>query len=87
MNHKVFNGQKKQKDDYISKLEEALEKANQTITEIAMQPKTTTTNNSDNRVNHITNNFDINDISRITRVLDKHLTTDVLRQGQEGVAC
>jgi hypothetical protein len=78
----------KQKDDYISKLEEALEKANQTIADIAMQPKTTTTNNSDNRVHHqnITNNFDINDIAKITRMLDKHLTADVLRQGQEGVA-
>jgi hypothetical protein len=65
-----------------------LDKANQTIAEIAMQPKTM--NNNDNRVhnqnNHITNNFDINDIAKITNVLDNHLTTDVLRRGQEGVA-
>lgn len=76
-----------QKNEYISKLETLLEKANQTIAEIAMQPKTTN-NSNDNRVqnNHITNNFDINDIAKITNVLDNHLTTDVLRRGQEGVA-
>lgn len=76
-----------QKNEYISKLESLLEKANQTIAEIAMQPKTTN-NSNDNRVqnNHITNNFDINDIAKITSVLDNHLTTDVLRRGQEGVA-
>lgn len=76
-----------QQNTLISKLEAMLQKANQTIAEIAMQPKTT--NNSDNRVHHqqnITNNFDINDIAKITTVLDKHLTTDVIRRGQEGVA-
>ena len=77
----------KQKDEYISKLEELLNKANQTIAEIAKQPKTTN-NNSDNRVNnnYITNNFDINDIEKISGVLDNHLTPDVLRRGQEGIA-
>ena len=76
----------KQKDEYISKIEEALANANQTIAEIAKQPKTT--NNSDNRVNnnYITNSFDINDIEKISYVLDNHLTPDVLRRGQEGVA-
>jgi uncharacterized protein len=75
-----------QKNEYISKLEEMLEKANQTIAEIAKQPKIT--NNSDNRVNqnYITNNFDINDIEKISNVLENHLTPDVLRRGQEGVA-
>jgi hypothetical protein len=77
----------KERERYILKIEESLHKANQTIAEIAMQPKTT--NNSDNRIHHqqnITNNFDINDIAKITSVLDKHLTTDVIRRGQEGVA-
>lgn len=75
------------KDEYISKLEELLERANKTIAEIAKQPKTTN-NNSDNRVNnnYITNNFDINDIEKISDVLDNHLTPDVLRRGQEGIA-
>ena len=76
------------KDEYISKLEELLEKANQTIADIAKQPKTTN-NNSDNRVhnqNYITNNFDINDIRKISDMLDNHLTPDVLSRGQEGVA-
>ena len=81
-----FKEREKRKDEYISKLEELLNKANQTIAEIAKQPKTT--NNSDNRVNnnYITNNFDINDIEKISDVLDNHLTPDVLRRGQEGIA-
>lgn len=82
-----FKEKEKQKDEYISKLEKSLNKANQTIAEIAKQPKTTN-NNSDNRVNnnYITNNFDINDIKKISDVLDNHLTPDVLRRGQEGIA-
>lgn len=77
----------KQKDEYIKELKDMLEKANRAITEIAMQPKTTNTNtNNDNRTSHITNNFDINDIAKLTRVLDMHLTKDVLRRGQEGLA-
>ena len=83
-----FKEREKQKDTYIKELRDMLEKANQTIADIAMQPKTM--NNNDNRVNnqanHFTNNFDINDISKITSVLENHLTTDVLRRGQEGVA-
>jgi hypothetical protein len=71
---------------YISKIEKDLAKANQTIADIAMQPKTM--NNTDNRVNnnHITNNFDINNIDTMTRMLESHLTPDVMRRGQEGVA-
>lgn len=78
----------KQKDEYIKELKEMLERANKTIAEIAKQPKTTN-NNSDNRVhnqNYITNNFDINDIKKISDVLDNHLTPDVLSRGQEGIA-
>jgi len=77
----------KQKDDYICKLEESLEKANKTIADIAMQPKTTnTTDNHIHNETYITNKFDINDIEKISSVLENHLTTDVLRRGQEGVA-
>jgi len=81
----------KQKDEYIFKLEESLEKANKTIADIAIQPKTTNNNNNNNdnyihNETYITNNFDINDISKIANVLENHLTTDVLRRGQEGVA-
>ncbi len=75
----------KERDKYIKELKEALAKANETIATIAMQPKTTT-NNTDNRVSHITNNFDINNIEKITSVLENHLTPDVMRRGQEGVA-
>ena len=74
-----------QKDEYIKELKDMLEKANKTIADIAKQPKTL--NNTDNRVNnHITNNFDINDISKMTSMLENHLTPDVMRRGQEGVA-
>lgn len=74
-----------QKDEYIKELKDMLEKANETIADIAKQPKTL--NNTDNRVNnHITNNFDINDISKMTSMLESHLTPDVMRRGQEGVA-
>ena len=70
----------------IAKLELMLEKANETIVEIAKQPKTI--NHSDNRVQtSVTNNrFDINDITKIGNVLDHHLTPDVMRRGQEGIA-
>lgn len=77
----------KQKDKHIKELKDSLEKATKTIEEIAKQPKTT--NNSDNRVqtqNYITNTFDINDISKISNVLENHLTPDVLIRGQEGLA-
>ena len=58
----------KQKDEYIFKLEESLEKANKTIADIAMQPKTTNNTNTNSRIHNethetrIINNFDINDI-------------------------
>ena len=75
----------KQKDAYISKLEDLLKKANETIAEIAKQPKTTN-NNTDNRVQTQNINFDIDNIAKITSVLENHLTPDVLSRGQEGVA-
>lgn len=65
--------------------------ANNTIADIAKQPKTINTNNSnnDNRIgsqNNITQRFDINDVDKITKVLENHLTPDVLAKGQRGVA-
>jgi hypothetical protein len=82
----------KEKEEYISKLEDLLKGANQTIHDIAKQPKTIQTNtnsNNDNRIktqNNLSQVFDINDIKKINNVLEKHLTPDVLSKGQKGVA-
>jgi hypothetical protein len=82
----------KEKEEYISKLEDLLKEANKTISEIAKQPKTIQTNtnsNNDNRIktqNNLSQVFDINDIKKINNVLEKHLTPDVLAKGQRGVA-
>jgi hypothetical protein len=78
--------------EYISKLEELLKQANQTIHDIAKQPKTIQTNtnsNNDNRIktqNNLSQVFDINDVKKISDVLINHLTPDVLSKGQKGVA-
>lgn len=69
-----------------------LENANNAIVDIAKQPKSTinqTNTNSNNRIrtqNNVQNNFDIDDIQKITNVLENHLTPDVLCKGQKGVA-
>lgn len=69
-----------------------LENANNAIVDIAKQPKSTihqTNTNSNNRIrthNNIQNNFDVNDIQKITNVLENHLTPEVLCKGQKGVA-
>jgi hypothetical protein len=78
-----------EKEEYISKLEEMLKNANNSIVDIAKQPKNITNTNSNNRIrtqNNIQNNFDINDIQKITNVLENHLTPEVMSQGQRGVA-
>jgi hypothetical protein len=52
------------------------------------QPKTIS-NNNDNRIrtqNNIQQTFDINDVKRISNVLEHHLTPDVLSGGQKGLA-
>ncbi len=79
------------KEEYISKLEEMLRIANNAIVDIAKQPKNIhqTNMNSNNRIrtqNNIQNNFDIDDIQKITNVLENHLTPEVLCKGQKGVA-
>jgi len=71
-----------------------LEKTTNSIVEIAKQPKNitntnTNTNSNNNRIktqNNIQTNFDINDIQKITNVLESHLTPEVLSKGQKGVA-
>jgi hypothetical protein len=92
--NKEYKLKLKEKEEYILKLEQMLEKANSIISEIAKQPKNITTSNinntnSNNRIrnqNNIQNNFDINDIEKITNVLENHLTPEVLCKGQKGVA-
>jgi hypothetical protein len=76
------------KDNYIAKLESKLERFENTIVDIAKQPKTTAnTTNTNNSVNHnINNRFDINNTERIGEVLKAHLTKEVIARGQEGVA-
>jgi hypothetical protein len=76
----------KEKDKYISKIEEMYQKANETISEIAKQPKSINNTKNNKRIKANINNFDINDIQRITNVLETHLTTEVLCKGQKGVA-
>jgi len=82
----------KDKEEYILKIEEMLEKATNSIVEIAKQPKNitnTNTNSNNSRIktqNNIQNNFDINDIQKINNVLENHLTPEVLTKGQKGVA-
>jgi hypothetical protein len=75
-------------DKLINDLKIMLSNANQTICDIAKQPKTinstTTNSNNNNRIQN--NNFDINDIKRISNVLENHLTPNVLAKGQKGVA-
>ena len=77
-----------EKEEYISKLEEMLRNATNSIVDIAKQPTNTINNtNSNNRIRtNIQNNFDINDVQKITNVLENHLTPEVLSQGQKGLA-
>ena len=71
----------------INELKFMLEKATQTIAEIAKQPKSVSHN--DNRIktqNNINQSFDINDVTRISDILEHNLTPDVLANGQKGLA-
>ena len=76
------------KDKMIEDLKNQLLNSNNTIAEIAKQPKTIS-NNNDNRIrtqNNIQQTFDINDVKRISNVLEHHLTPNVLAGGQKGLA-
>lgn len=77
-----------EKDKVINDLKNMLEKANNTIFDIAKQPKTINTNHTDNRIKTQNNTqiFDINDIQKITNVLENYLTPEVICKGQKGVA-
>jgi hypothetical protein len=75
-----------EKQEYIMKLEEMLKNANNIIGDIAKQPKNITNSNNRIRTQNIQNNFDINDVQKITNVLENHLTPEVMSQGQRGVA-
>jgi hypothetical protein len=78
---------KEQTREHIQDLKNQLLNSNNTIAEIAKQPKTIS--NNDNRIktqNNIHQTFDINDVKRISNVLEHHLTPDVLAGGQKGLA-
>jgi hypothetical protein len=75
------------KDKIIEELRDLLKEANKTISDIAKQPKTIS--NNDNRIrtqNNIQQTFDINDVKKISNVLEHYLTPDVLAGGQKGLA-
>jgi len=94
INYKILLSESKNdslsKDKIIEELRNLLEKSNNTIAEIAKQPKTFSqvSNNNDNRIRtqNINQAFDINDVNKISKVLEKHLTPDVLSNGQKGLA-
>jgi hypothetical protein len=78
---------KEKTKEHIEDLKFQLLNSNNTIAEIAKQPKTIS--NNDNRIktqNNIQQTFDINDVKRISNVLEHHLTPDVLAGGQKGLA-
>ena len=66
-----FKEKEKQKDEYISKLEELLNKANQTIEEIAKQPKTTNNNSDSDEELPLTVREKIDDAIDTIDVIDK----------------
>jgi hypothetical protein len=80
------------KEKINEELRNLLEKANNTISDIAKQPKTINTTNTnshnDNRIRtqNNTQSFDIDDIKKINNILENHLTPEVLAKGQRGVA-
>jgi hypothetical protein len=78
---------KEQTREHIQDLKNQLLNSNNTIAEIAKQPKTVS--NNDNRIrtqNNIQQTFDINDVKKISNIIEHHLTPDVLANGQKGLA-
>jgi hypothetical protein len=80
-----------EKDKKYNDLKNIFNDTNQTIAEIAKQPKTINNSNNSHNDNRIktqnnTQKFDINDIKRINNVLESYLTPTVLAKGQKGVA-
>jgi len=74
------------KDKIIQELRNLLKEAHSTISDIAKQPKTISNDNRIKTQNNINQSFDINDVKRISNVLEHHLTPDVLSGGQRGLA-
>ena len=71
-----------EKNEYILKLEEKIEKYESTLVNMASEPKTT---------KHTTNNVVINTTlnltkEHVTKLLDEHMTKDVVAGGQKGLA-
>jgi predicted phage tail protein len=75
----------KERDAYIVKLEAMIENLQNTIADIAKQPKnnTSTTNNSKNIV--INNMLDLSK-EKVESMIENHLTPKVIGQGQVGLA-
>jgi len=83
------------KDIQIARLEERTEivesnqdKLQDTIVDMAKQPKTNHNNNTNNTTNQniMINTLDLDDTDHVGTVLKKHMTKEVLYKGQEGVA-
>jgi hypothetical protein len=83
---------REQTKENIYELKNQLLYANGIIADIAKQPKTINTSNTnshnDNRIENQNNTqtFDINNIKKINNLLEDHLTPEVLSKGQKGVA-
>ena len=85
-----FEGIIAEKNNMITKLETMVASLQKTISDIALQPKSTTMNTTTNTNNStnmtIMGRFDINDTKQIGEVIQKYLTKDVVARGQEGIA-
>lgn len=75
------------KAEHYKQLAEKLDHHNGTLTEIAKRSTTNNTSNSHNRTN-IVNIYTPLDLSEqtVNAILEKHLTTDVIGDGQKGLA-
>jgi len=70
----------KEKEKIISKLESKIEKLENTILSLAIEPKTKTTN-------HVVINNTLNlSKEHVTKILDEHLTKDIVAGGQKKLA-
>jgi len=75
-----LNENVKEKEKIISKLESKIEKLENTILSLAIEPKTKTTN-------HVVINNTLNlSKEHVTKILDEHLTKDVIAGGQKKLA-
>lgn len=76
-----------EKDKQIEELKKMVISLQNTISDIAKNPKSITNNNHNHTNNIVVNNsLNLNDIDRIQNVLDEHLDGNVLCNGQKGLA-